>query len=761
MKTKTCTATIAGIALFCWCTRVDAIEIKGTVRSATAENAIIVTEGEFLPSVGDTFEVFFKLAGADDEISVATGSVVKVEADSVELKIENATGDVAKDQLVRITSDKPQKRTSAASGATASKPPAQVSPGATTAASPAAFPSTTRADGRDPSFAFVDMNKLFKDYSKTKEGEAKFNANKDAAKKEYDERFGAYKNLLDEINALNRKLESSPKAELASERDAKITRIKTMETEINSFRTTREKELQDQVVQLREGIVPELTRMVKSVAGNTSLVIDSSGNSVHGVPVAVFSPPDGNMTERVSSALEAGEARAPFIALRDVPIGLVDMNQIFKSLEKTKRAETNINKAKDAAKKEYDDRTANYKKAVDEINTLNQQIEGRGLSRGVKTQKAKKRDEKVANIKNMEHEMNEFRQRREGELQEQVFRMREGIVKEITDAITTSTASGRPALILDKSGNSLNGVPLVLFNAGIPDFSDGIVAALNKATSAGAAPSLVSSTRLKVANIDATRAFKAMPETKQAEEEIAAMRKSAEAELANADAAAKQAKEKELQDATAKKREAIVAKLTAKVRHLAEAGGYNLVLDSSGQSLNGVPILLSTHEVPDLTDKIVDATQTVKDSEIAAKVTEEKTIQVPSPPPPRAMPTPNEPLRTAKQTPARENPAAEWTDLTNAPQKLVGTWQGTRHRKQYFADGTFVTDPHLVPNPPRTQWRVEGDRLTEYYSGAGSNITLRILSIDNRELVTTDDQGHTFRAKRISDAQAAREKANW
>ena len=110
---------------------------------------------------------------------------------------------------------------------------------------------------------------------------------------------------------------------------------------------------------------------------------------------------------------------------------------------------------------------------------------------------------------------------------------------------------------------------------------------------------------------------------------------------------------------------------------------------------------------------------------------------------------------------AAPNAAPQGTDLVNPAQKLVGTWQGTRHRKQYFADGIFVTDPHLVPNPPRTQWRVEGDRLTEYYSGAGSNITLRILSIDNRELVTTDDQGHTFRAKRISDAQAAREKANW
>ena len=33
--------------------------------------------------------------------------------------------------------------------------------------------------------------------------------------------------------------------------------------------------------------------------------------------------------------------------------------------------------------------------------------------------------------------------------------------------------------------------------------------------------------------------------------------------------------------------------------------------------------------------------------------------------------------------------------------------------------------------------------------------------VTKRELVTTDDQGHTFRAKRIPDEQAAKEKASW
>ena len=115
--------------------------------------------------------------------------------------------------------------------------------------------------------------------------------------------------------------------------------------------------------------------------------------------------------------------------------------------------------------------------------------------------------------------------------------------------------------------------------------------------------------------------------------------------------------------------------------------------------------------------------------------------------------------QTKSSAPA--NAAPQMTDLVNPSQRLIGTWQGTRHRKQYFADGTFVTDPHLVPNAPRMQWRIEGDRLTEYYPEASTTIIVRIVSMTNRELVTTDDQGHTFRSRRIPDAQARKEKANW
>src|SRR5438105_13315938 len=80
----------------------------------------------------------------------------------------------------------------------------------------------------------------------------------------------------------------------------------------------------------------------------------------------------------------------------------------------------------------------------------------------------------------MEREINEFRQTRERQLQEQALRMREGIVKEITDIVMDRVKTQNMDLVFDKSGMSLNGVPLVMYSRDNYDFINDIVAALNK-----------------------------------------------------------------------------------------------------------------------------------------------------------------------------------------------------------------------------------------------------------------------------------------
>jgi outer membrane protein len=186
------------------------------------------------------------------------------------------------------------------------------------------------------------------------------------------------------------------------------------------------------------------------------------------------------MKKLLSLALFASLALPGAAFAQGTKIGTVDMNRAFKEYNKTKDAEAKINQAKDAAKKEYDDRADAYKKALDEINKLNQQLESPALSADKKTQTSKDRDEKIANIKNMEREINEFRQTRERQLQEQALRMREGIVKEITDVVMDKVKTNNYDVVFDKSGMSLNGVPLLLFSRDTAEFTNDIIAVLNK-----------------------------------------------------------------------------------------------------------------------------------------------------------------------------------------------------------------------------------------------------------------------------------------
>jgi outer membrane protein len=168
------------------------------------------------------------------------------------------------------------------------------------------------------------------------------------------------------------------------------------------------------------------------------------------------------------------------LAQGTMKIGTVDMQRAFKEYNKTKEAEVKINDAKNAAKKEYDDRAESYKRALDEINNLNKQLESPALSADKKTQTAKERDDKIANIKNMEREISDFRQTRERQLQEQLMRVREGIVKEITDVVMEKVKASNMDLVFDRSGMSINGVPFLLYSHDNIDFTNDIITVLNK-----------------------------------------------------------------------------------------------------------------------------------------------------------------------------------------------------------------------------------------------------------------------------------------
>jgi outer membrane protein len=201
------------------------------------------------------------------------------------------------------------------------------------------------------------------------------------------------------------------------------------------------------------------------------------------------------MKKFLSFALATGLAfPIASFAQTNLKIGTVDMQRAFKEYYKTKDSESKVNDAKNAAKKEFDDRADGYKKALDEVNKLNQQLDAPALSADAKAQKSKERDEKIANIKSMEREINEFRQTREQQLQQQAMRMRESIVQEITEIVLERVKANGMDLVFDKSGQSTNYVPIVLYSRDSADFTAEIITALNKKAGTAAEKSSEKST---------------------------------------------------------------------------------------------------------------------------------------------------------------------------------------------------------------------------------------------------------------------------
>jgi len=174
-------------------------------------------------------------------------------------------------------------------------------------------------------------------------------------------------------------------------------------------------------------------------------------------------------------------------AQAQMKVGMVDMNKVFQEYYKTKEAEQRINEARGAAKKEMDDRMDARTKTLEDINTLNKDMENKSLSAQARDEKSKQRDDKIAEVRNLEREITEFKNTRERQLQEQAVRMRNGIVEEIMKIVNDRVKADGFDLVFDKSGSSLNGVPLILASKDSMEFTNDVITALNKTKPAAAA----------------------------------------------------------------------------------------------------------------------------------------------------------------------------------------------------------------------------------------------------------------------------------
>jgi outer membrane protein len=172
---------------------------------------------------------------------------------------------------------------------------------------------------------------------------------------------------------------------------------------------------------------------------------------------------------------------------QDLKVGIVDMNRVFAEYYKTKDAEKRVNEDKSTAKKELDERAARYRELMQKWNDKQKMIGDKLLNEELRQQAQKQAADIGSEIKSLERDMDEFRRRRETQLQEQVTRMRKGLMEDIKTRIEDKAKRDNFDIIFDKSGKSPMGVNFLLFSKDGVDFTDEILKELNKnADNAGA-----------------------------------------------------------------------------------------------------------------------------------------------------------------------------------------------------------------------------------------------------------------------------------
>lgn len=166
------------------------------------------------------------------------------------------------------------------------------------------------AQGR---LATIDLDKVFKKYFKTQQADAIMKDRQAEAEKELkgmlDDRKKAtdeYQNMLNDAN--NQALSQEERDKRKKSAEDKLKSIRDTEDTIRQYQASAQTRLQEQSQRMRANLLDEIRNTItaKAKAGNYTMVIDVSAETVNRTPFVLYNNDDSNdLTQGVLDQLNA------------------------------------------------------------------------------------------------------------------------------------------------------------------------------------------------------------------------------------------------------------------------------------------------------------------------------------------------------------------------------------------------------------------------------------------------------------------------
>ena len=178
----------------------------------------------------------------------------------------------------------------------------------------------------------------------------------------------------------------------------------------------------------------------------------------------------------------AGMAVAAFAATAgsaaELKIATADLDKVFQAHPKTQAAEAELKKAEADVQAEMDKVVSEGRALQEEVAKLREAAKNPLLTEEARLQKRDEAEEKLTELQEFELRARRLQETKLKQMREKVLKSRQSIVDELMEAVTRFAKAGEYDLVLDRSGLTMNAVPLVAYADPELDVTDKLIAYL-------------------------------------------------------------------------------------------------------------------------------------------------------------------------------------------------------------------------------------------------------------------------------------------
>lgn len=184
---------------------------------------------------------------------------------------------------------------------------------------------------------------------------------------------------------------------------------------------------------------------------------------------------------------------------------VVDMAKVYDTHYKTEEANAKFNDAAQRAQEQLEQINKQIQSAADEYKSLVEQTKSPLANDQARAKAGEDAQKKMEDIQRMNNEAQNFRANTQRSLQQRAKNHRDLIMDEIMKVVNDISRAKGATLVLDKSGPSILGIPVVLYSDASYDITEDVVKEVNKdrpaaTPSAAPAPAAPATTTPPAAN---------------------------------------------------------------------------------------------------------------------------------------------------------------------------------------------------------------------------------------------------------------------